>query len=148
MRALAGLFVVAVTGCVSVSVGRPQATEPIVEVSPRAEDGTRYLSVHAPRRMAPQTLARRWDRAATEACEGDYLLLSETQFEQRTAGVVSGRTHEGYVRCVLPGEVDDAAPSEVEAEKANSDGEKARRIRQPRKGRKGPRTPSQRRAAR
>lgn len=138
---------VALTGCISITL-RPQSSEPVVEVSPRAEDGTRYLSVHAPRRMAPQTLQRRWSRAATEACEGDYLLLSETQFEQRTAGVVSGRTHEGYVRCILPGEADDAAPSEAEAQNTKGNGQKASTIRRSRKGRNPARTPSQRSAAR
>ena len=138
---------VGLTGCVSVSVGR-RPPEAQVEVSPRAEDGTRYLSVQAPRRMHPQTLARKWKRAATDACEGDYLLLSETQFEQRAGGIVTGRTHEGYVRCVLPGEPDDAAPSEAEAEKTDASEEKARPIRLRRKPRKPARMPPQRRAAR
>lgn len=84
------------------------------------EDGNRYVSVTSGRRGSAATIRGKWKRAAHHACKGDYLVLSEDASERRTAGLVSGRSHEGYVRCVNP--ESDAPPARRAARRPTNAG--------------------------
>ncbi len=102
MRSFVVLALVGLSGCISLSLKRKPAPDDSVQVSPPGEDGTRYVAVRSGRRTPPASLERKWTRAATAACEGDYLLMSDGQSEQRKAGIITARTHEGFVRCLMP----------------------------------------------
>lgn len=65
-------------------------------------DGAQYLSVTSEDAVATTLLRNRWRKEAERACDGDYLVLSESASQRRTQGQVSGNTHEGFVRCVSP----------------------------------------------
>jgi len=79
-----------------------RSQEDEVEVSPPGEDGTRYVAIRSGRQTAPRMLERKWTKLASEACQGDYMLMSDGASEQTRAGVVVARVHEGFVRCLLP----------------------------------------------
>lgn len=64
-------------------------------------DGAQYVSVTS-EQEAPGSLRHHWRKAAGRACDGDYLVLSEAPSRRSTAGQPSGRTYEGFVRCVSP----------------------------------------------
>jgi len=78
-----------------------------------AEDGSRYVNLTTGRFSSPPQLRAKWRRIAEKSCDGDYEVIAEDASERRTAGIVTGRTHEGYVRCVLEPEYESsmAAPS-------------------------------------
>ncbi|MCX4245256.1 hypothetical protein [Paraliomyxa miuraensis] len=74
-------------------------------VSPPGEDGTRYLAVEGGPLTSPRVLRSRWKATARRVCEGgEYQELSEASLARRQGGVTRTRTHEGYVRCLLPSE--------------------------------------------
>ncbi|MBL4684312.1 MAG: hypothetical protein JKY37_06965 [Nannocystaceae bacterium] len=106
MRLIVWTVALGLSGCVSLSVKRKPADDDSVQVSPPGEDGTRYVAISSGRRTAPATLKRKWTRVASAACDGDYVLMSEGQSAQRRAGVITGRTHEGFVRCLIPAQVE------------------------------------------
>lgn len=65
-------------------------------------DGAQYVSITSESGATPAMLGKRWRRVAQEACDGDYLVLSENGTARQAGGRVAGRTHEGFVRCVSP----------------------------------------------
>jgi hypothetical protein len=86
-------------GCALVPL-QPRADNEIAVLP--TQDGARYVNVRGGRYDSELTLRTRWKRTARQACAGDYAVISEDRSEQKTAGMVSGRTHEGYVRCLDP----------------------------------------------
>lgn len=108
MRTFVALSALALTGCISLSLQRTPRSDDSIEVSPPGEDGSRYVAVRSGRRTAAPALQRKWAAVANKACEGDYVLMSDGQSTQRAAGVVVARTHEGYVRCLMPAEAEQA----------------------------------------
>jgi hypothetical protein len=69
-----------------------------------AEDGSRYVSVEGGAWSTEKKIARRWEAAAQDACDGDYIVLSDASFTRRDREGVERRLHEGFVRCVAPAE--------------------------------------------
>ena len=93
------LALVLSSGCMTLEV----ATSPSrSSFSAAAEDGSRYVSAEGGAMSSPRAVERRWRAAAQDACEGDYIVLSDAAFERRSLGVVQQRVHEGYVSCVAP----------------------------------------------
>lgn len=88
-------------GCIGFELKSTRPREPAVFSAP-AEDGSRYVSVEGGAMSNERSLARRWKAAAADACEGDYLVLSDAAYARRSLGVVQQRVHEGYVSCVAP----------------------------------------------
>lgn len=66
-----------------------------------SEDGSQYVRVEGGVLSTSDGLLREWKRAAEKACGGEYMVLSDAAFERRKAGVVIGRSHEGFVRCIV-----------------------------------------------
>lgn len=95
---LAAVFGAASPGCVGLQLGSSKANDNAFSVP--AEDGSRYVSVEGGALSTRQTIARRWKTAAYDACDGDYVVLSDAAFERRRLGVVERRIHEGFVSCV------------------------------------------------
>lgn len=108
LRALGwlGLVGLAASGCGAVmpvfanALTHPDRTV----VSPAGVDGTRYLAVESGPLTSPGALRTRWKATARQVCEGDYMRLSDASLSRQQAGVTRTRIHEGYVRCLLPGE--------------------------------------------
>ncbi len=80
----------------------PKANSGIEVAAVPTGDGAQYVSVTSDDAMAATSLRTRWKKAAGHACDGDYLVLSESASQRTTAGRTSGNTHEGFVRCVSP----------------------------------------------
>lgn len=95
-----GAVALCVTGCSAWPALLPNQQDETTVLP--TEDGNRYVAVTSGRRGSAATVRGKWKRAAHHACSGDYLVLTEDATERRTAGLVSGRGHEGYVRCVNP----------------------------------------------
>jgi hypothetical protein len=88
-------------------------------VSPPGEDGTQYLAVEGGPLSSPAGLRSRWGAVARQVCRGDYLTLSEAGVARRQGGVTRRRVHEGYLRCLLPGEREPGAgPTVADATQA------------------------------
>jgi hypothetical protein len=105
------LAIVLLLGCSvrpSLTVGRTD--KPAAHVEANAEDGSKYVRVEGGMLSSRDGLSRQWKGAAKRACDGEYQVLSDAGFERRKAGVVVARTHEGYVRCILP-DLEDAPAS-------------------------------------
>lgn len=104
-------------------LSRPEQTV----VSPPGADGTRYLAVEGGPLASARALRSRWNVVARQVCEGEYIKLAETSLARRSGGSTRGRVHEGYLRCLLPGEsepgagptVADATASPRRARRAN-----------------------------
>jgi hypothetical protein len=115
----AGVLAAAAGGCSAAALPvlreltRPDQTV----VSPAGEDGTRYLAVEGGPLASPAGLRSRWGVAARQVCEGDFMKLSEYTASRRQSGITRSRIHEGYIRCLLPGEQEPGAgPTMAEAE--------------------------------
>lgn len=107
MRALCILALVALAGCSSPAAALlPMAARSVTpeeqEIAVPTEDGSHYILVEARPRTTDVGLARKWRRTATEACKGDYILLSAGAATRRTQGVSAMRIQEGWVRCISP----------------------------------------------
>lgn len=102
-------------------------------VSPPGEDGTQYLAVEGGPLASPAGLRSRFSVVARQVCEGEYLELMEpTTTSRRSGGVTRSRMHEGYIRCLLPGEREPgpgatAGPTVADAETKPSPPRRARR---------------------
>lgn len=120
VRLLAILVAISASGCISVSLQRKPTADDSIEVSPPGEDGTRYVAVRSGRRTRADALERKWTRVATQACEGDYVLMSDGSSEQRRAGVLTSRTHEGFVRCLMPAQAEAAEQVDAQASRRGS----------------------------
>lgn len=98
-------------------------------VSPPGDDGTQYLAVEGGPLASPAGLRSRWKVVARQVCEGEYLELMEpTTSSRRSGGVTRSRVHEGYIRCLLPGEREPGAgPTVAEAEAKPAPRRRARR---------------------
>ena len=98
MRPFALVFLL---GC-SVRPSLSVSDKPKEAVEASAEDGSKYVRVEGGALSSRDQLARQWKGAAKRACDGEYMVLSDAGFERRKAGIVVARTHEGYVRCIIP----------------------------------------------
>jgi hypothetical protein len=65
-------------------------------------DGAQYVSVITEASSPAVSVRNRWRREALQACQGDYLVLSENASVRRSGGRSASRMHEGYVQCVSP----------------------------------------------
>lgn len=65
-------------------------------------DGAQYVWVITEGNPAPTSVRHRWRREALQACDGDYVVLSENAAIRSSGGKTAGRMHEGFVRCVSP----------------------------------------------
>ena len=101
------------TAC-SASVTRSEPPQEAI-VSPPDEAGNRYIGVEGGRSSTTAGMRAQWRRAARRTCDGDFLELTHGGSEQLRSGVVVGRRHEGWVRCVLE-------PDDPEAELAKRGG--------------------------
>ena len=107
MRALCILVLAGLAGCSGPGAALlPLAARSVTpeeqEIAVPTEDGSHYILVEARPRTTDSGLARKWRRTATEACKGDYVLLSAGAATRRTRGVSSMRIQEGWVRCISP----------------------------------------------
>ena len=66
------------------------------------EDGSVYVLAEGGGTVSPYRLKSMWKRKAAQTCEGDYMVMSENPSQSRRAGLIAGRSYEGYVRCVSP----------------------------------------------
>jgi hypothetical protein len=66
------------------------------------EDGSIYVLAEGGPASSMATLRSLWRREAGKACQGDYMVMSESSAQSRRAGLTSRKLHEGYVRCVSP----------------------------------------------
>lgn len=64
------------------------------------EDGSVYVLAEGSRLTSNVKLRALWRREASKACQGEYMVLSERDAQSRRGGIVSGRSYEGFVRCV------------------------------------------------
>jgi hypothetical protein len=64
------------------------------------EDGSTYVLASGGPLSSQATLRTLWRRQAAKACHGEYMVLSEHDGQSQRGGVVSGRSYEGFVRCV------------------------------------------------
>ena len=78
-----------------------------VALAAPTEDGSIYVLAEGGPASAPATLRSLWRREASKACQGDYMVMSESSAQSRRAGLTSRKLHEGYVRCVSPEAADD-----------------------------------------
>lgn len=100
------VLLLAATGC---AVPPAAALAPVVaemmsqdEVATMpTEDGARYVMVSSDETTPAGTLRLRWKRLAHQACEGEYLVISESLAEAQRDGLTAQRTYEGFVRCAL-----------------------------------------------
>lgn len=104
VRLVAALVLLHCTACA-------QALAPLLLDQKRSEiqvaavptgDGAQYVSVISEEPVATIALRNRWRKEAGQACMGDYLVMSESASQRRTAGRPAGNIHEGFVRCVSP----------------------------------------------
>ena len=118
MRNVVLVALLAGSGCVTVTLSRTPPADDSVTVSPPGEDGARYVGVRSGRSTGAVALKRRWTKTATQACEGEFIAVSDGASETRRAGVVVARMHEGFVRCLLPSESQTEDKSDAKARDA------------------------------
>lgn len=92
------------SGCNTPLAALPLLAKPPADqtIAVPTEEGTQYVAVETSRRTTERALAKKWQRAATEACKGDYLVLNQGASASRRGGITSRRIHEGYVQCLNP----------------------------------------------
>jgi hypothetical protein len=76
-----------------------QAAFPREAFAVPTEDGSVYVLVSGGPRTPRQQLDRDWTKQATAACEGDFLVLSNST-AMRRRGPATSEVQEGFVRCV------------------------------------------------
>lgn len=103
------LACLAAGGCAALPVARELARPEQTVVSPPGEDGTRYLAVEGGALASPAAVRNRWHIVARQVCGGEYMKLSDASLSRRASGLTQTRVHEGYIRCVLPGESEPGA---------------------------------------
>lgn len=92
----------------SVACAGPLAALPLASAATRGpealaapmEDGSTYVLASGGPLTTQPTLRNLWRRQAAKACQGDYMVLSEHDGQSQRGGVVSGRSYEGFVRCI------------------------------------------------
>ncbi len=96
------LAALGMTSCASPLSALPLASSMLAPQTLAApmEDGSVYVLAEGSRLTSNPTLRSMWRREAAKACQGEYMILSERDAQSRRGGVVSGRSYEGYVRCV------------------------------------------------
>lgn len=127
---VAGALLAATGGCAAATlpVLRELARPDRTVVSPAGEDGTRYLAVEGGPLASPAGLRSRWGVVARQVCEGDFMKLAESTASRRQGGLTRSRIHEGYIRCLLPGEQEPGpGPTVAEAQAAPEPSRRARR---------------------
>ena len=129
MRLASRIAVPALVGLLSAAPGCASPAIPLLQqvahpdsttVSPPGEDGTRYLAVEGGPLTTPRRLKTRWNSAARKVCEGDFQRLSETTGTRTANGMTKARIHEGFIQCILPGEVEPGAPGSPTAADATA----------------------------
>ncbi len=98
-RPIVALLLIGCSVRPSLTIRRDEKPENTVVAA--SEDGSQYVRVEGGVLSTSDGLVRAWKRAAERACDGEYMVLSDAAFERRKAGVVVGRSHEGYVRCLV-----------------------------------------------
>lgn len=95
-------------GCAS-PLAAPLVAAPLIRAAqaPQAlaapvEDGSVYVLAEGGPLSSKSRLRSLWKRKASQACEGDYMVMSERDSQSRRGGVIGGRSYEGFVRCISP----------------------------------------------
>lgn len=106
-------LILASLALVSIGVGCHPALVPLLAqaASPKDKtqvaavptgDGAQYVSVITEASSLPKMVRNRWRRECLQACDGDYLVLSENAAVRNAGGRTASRMHEGFIRCVSP----------------------------------------------
>lgn len=93
------------TACASPLAAAPLAAAALRQPQALAaptEDGSVYVLSEGGPLTSAHTLRTMWRRKAAQTCEGDYMVMSEQAGQSRRGGLVGGKLHEGFVRCVSP----------------------------------------------
>ena len=90
------------SGCGPMTALQPAMDDTRELIAVPNEDGSMYVLVEDRGGASEQTLARVWNRTATRACRGEFMVMSEGAALRSPGSLQVVRVHEGWVRCIDP----------------------------------------------